>query len=171
MADDRPAAKVARSVAYFFDEEMCNYNYGGGNPMRPHRHRLTTNLVKGYELDKKMRIVRPEPRTRDEIMHFHADGAPRGGLGRPRRRSSPLAAARRRRLLPAACLLTTRLLLTPPLRPARLPLTPRRLRGLPDLGDAREPGGVHDAGGCRWGACCTAGQQRQPRTPHTAGSR
>lgn len=73
---DRPPTQPPRNVAYFFDEEVCNYNYGGGNPMRPHRHRLTTNLVKGYELDKKMRILRPEARTREEIMHFHADGAP-----------------------------------------------------------------------------------------------
>lgn len=47
MADDRPPTKPPRNVAYFFDEELCNYNYGGGNPMRPHRHRLTTNLVRG----------------------------------------------------------------------------------------------------------------------------
>ncbi len=72
---DAPPVKPPRNVAYFFDEEQCNYNYGGGNPMRPHRHRLTTNLVKGYELDKKMRVLRPEARTREEIMHFHADGA------------------------------------------------------------------------------------------------
>lgn len=101
MADDRPPTKAPRNVAYYFDEEMCNYNYGGGNPMRPHRHRLTTNLVKGYELDKKMRIVRPEARTREEIMHFHADGAPRDGLGALRRRPPPLAAARPPP--PAAC--------------------------------------------------------------------
>ncbi|KAL4418842.1 hypothetical protein ABPG77_004439 [Micractinium sp. CCAP 211/92] len=73
MADDRPPTKPPRNVAYFFDEELCNYNYGGGNPMRPHRHRLTTNLVKGYQLDEKMRILRPQARTREEIMHFHAD--------------------------------------------------------------------------------------------------
>jgi histone deacetylase 1/2 len=70
---DAPPVKPPRNVAYFFDEEQCNYNYGGGNPMRPHRHRLTTNLVKGYDLDKKMRVLRPEARTREEIMYFHAD--------------------------------------------------------------------------------------------------
>lgn len=84
---DAPPVKPPRNVAYFFDEEQCNYNYGGGNPMRPHRHRLTTNLVKGYELDKKMRVLRPEARTREEIMYFHADGA-LGGLG-----AAPAAAA------------------------------------------------------------------------------
>ena len=76
---DGPPTKPARNVAYFFDEELCNYNYGGGNPMRPHRHRLTTNLVKGYGLDEKLHVFRPAARTREEIMHFHADGEPVGG--------------------------------------------------------------------------------------------
>lgn len=53
---------------------MTNYNYGGGNPMRPHRVRLTTNLVNGYGLLDKMRVMRPMPRTREEVMLFHADG-------------------------------------------------------------------------------------------------
>lgn len=62
-----------KQVAYFYDEEMTNYNYGGGNPMRPHRVRLTTNLITGYGLTDQMRIMRPMPRTREEIMLFHAD--------------------------------------------------------------------------------------------------
>ena len=89
--------KPPRNVAYFFDEELCNYNYGGGNPMRPHRHRLTTNLVKGYQLDEKMRIIRPEARTRDEIMHFHADGARGEGAGGWRGAAMQRRRRRRRR--------------------------------------------------------------------------
>lgn len=54
--------------------QMTNYNYGGGNPMRPHRVRLTTNLVNGYGLTDKMRIMRPKPKDREDIMLFHADG-------------------------------------------------------------------------------------------------
>lgn len=95
-----------KAVAYFYDEEvrpasgghppntripcpipvtspiprlpvqMTNYNYGGGNPMRPHRVKLTTNLVTGYGLTDSMRLLRPRPRTREEIMEFHADGEP-----------------------------------------------------------------------------------------------
>ena len=42
--------------------------------MRPHRVRLTTNLVTGYGLTEKMRLMRPVPRTREEVMLFHADG-------------------------------------------------------------------------------------------------
>jgi len=41
--------------------------------MRPHRVRLTTNLVNGYKLTDKMRIMRPRARTREEILQFHAD--------------------------------------------------------------------------------------------------
>ena len=62
-----------KPVVYFYDEEMTNYNYGGGNPMRPHRVRLTTNLVDGYGLTQHMRLMRPNPKSREEIMNFHAD--------------------------------------------------------------------------------------------------
>ena len=59
---------------------MTKYNYGGGNPMRPHRVRLTTNLVSGYGLTDSMRLLRPQARSREDIMEFHADGEPaRGG--------------------------------------------------------------------------------------------
>ena len=53
--------------------QMTNYNYGGGNPMRPHRVRLTTNLVNGYGLTDRMKLLRPKPRSREDIMLFHAD--------------------------------------------------------------------------------------------------
>ena len=41
--------------------------------MRPHRVRLTTNLVEGYNLTSQMRLMRPTTRTREDIMKFHAD--------------------------------------------------------------------------------------------------
>lgn len=69
-----------RECVYFYDEEMTNYNYGGGNPMRPHRVKLTTQLLNGYGLTDQMQILRPVERTREEIMLFHADGTP-GGVG------------------------------------------------------------------------------------------
>ena len=85
MAEEAVKKPLSRNVAYYFDEEMCNYNYGGGNPMRPHRHRLTTNLVTGYGLQEKMQLVRPVARTREQIMEFHADGASVGAERRRRR--------------------------------------------------------------------------------------
>lgn len=64
-----------RDLVYFYDEEMTNYNFGGGNPMRPHRVKLTTQLINGYGLTKDMQLLRPVSRSREEIMQFHADGA------------------------------------------------------------------------------------------------
>lgn len=64
-----------RDLVYFYDEEMTNYNFGGGNPMRPHRVKLTTQLINGYGLTKDMQLLRPVSRSREEIMLFHADGA------------------------------------------------------------------------------------------------
>lgn len=67
-------SKKDKVVAYFYDEECCNHNYGGGNPMRPHRVRLTTSLVKGYDLDQKLILMRPTPQTGEDLTVFHADG-------------------------------------------------------------------------------------------------
>ena len=53
----------------------ANFNYGGGNPMRPHRVRLTHSLVKNYGLNKRLLVHRPQPRSDDELEMFHADGA------------------------------------------------------------------------------------------------
>ena len=259
MTDDRPpAAKASKSVAYFFDEELCNYNYGGawgrqaqwgqaaagerprrrrrrrrpttqrgpagqgrelawsaafqcrlppcsayvrsscqhcrlalqhqphttrpaaccagGNPMRPHRHRLTTNLVRGYGLDDKMKVFRPPPRSREEIMHFHADGASggvgatlglvrwppapcallaaEGGFREGRRRGSaaqPME-SRHEACPPCPLLHSPTSLPSCALAPAnqticKLSMCPaRRLCGLPHLCDAGEPGRIHDAG-------------------------
>lgn len=67
-------SKKDKVVAYFYDEECCNHNYGGGNPMRPHRVRLTTSLVKGYDLDQKLILMRPTAQTGEDLTVFHADG-------------------------------------------------------------------------------------------------
>ena len=86
------------SVAYFYDEEIGNYCYGGdcadmpmrgdrpglrftcfplldagGNPMRPHRARLAYSLVNGYGLSNQMVVFRPQPRSLDQLTEFHAD--------------------------------------------------------------------------------------------------
>ena len=49
------------------------FNYGGGNPMRPHRVRLTHSLVSHYDLEKSMVLHRPTPRSETQIEEFHAD--------------------------------------------------------------------------------------------------
>ncbi|GIL69817.1 hypothetical protein Vretifemale_631 [Volvox reticuliferus] len=66
----KPAEKV---VAYFYDDDIGNYCYGGGNPMRPHRARMCYTLVDSYGLTKKMMVQRPRPREFEELTQFHAD--------------------------------------------------------------------------------------------------
>ena len=51
-----------------------NFNFGGGNPMRPHRVRLTHSLVDNYQLTKELLVHRPNMRTAGELQMFHADG-------------------------------------------------------------------------------------------------
>jgi len=63
----------SKIVTYFYDEEIGNFCYGGGNPMRPHRVRLTHNLVDNYGLIDKLKVFRPTPQDQDEIAMFHAD--------------------------------------------------------------------------------------------------
>ncbi|KAK9836982.1 hypothetical protein WJX81_004308 [Elliptochloris bilobata] len=62
-----------KTVGYFYDEELTNFNYGGGNPMRPHRVRLTHSLVKNYGLNKRLLVHRPQPHNDEELEMFHAD--------------------------------------------------------------------------------------------------
>ena len=39
--------------------EVGNYHYGQGHPMKPHRVRMTHNLVVNYGLYRKMDVFRP----------------------------------------------------------------------------------------------------------------
>lgn len=64
-----------KTVAYFYDEEYGNHSLGGFNPMRPHRVRLTNNLLNAYGVADKMIIHRPRELSYEELNTFHADGA------------------------------------------------------------------------------------------------
>lgn len=61
-------------VSYYYDEEIGNYSYGEANPMRPHRLRLTHNLVTHYGLTSQLIVHRPTPRDAKQLTEFHADG-------------------------------------------------------------------------------------------------
>lgn len=39
-----------RRVAYYYDHDVGNYHFGLGHPMKPHRIRMTHNLVVNYGL-------------------------------------------------------------------------------------------------------------------------
>lgn len=64
---------MSRRVAYFYDDNMGNYHYGPGHPMKPHRLTLTHNLLLAYGLYRKMDVYRPHKCTIDEMSLFHSD--------------------------------------------------------------------------------------------------
>jgi len=70
---DRAESGQAKRTAYFYDEYLGNYTYGGGNPMRPHRVRLTHSLVKAYGVDDALQVRRPRRRSFEQLTRFHAD--------------------------------------------------------------------------------------------------
>jgi len=45
-----------KHVAYYYDNEVGNYYYGAGHPMKPHRIRMTHNLLLNYGLYHHMEI-------------------------------------------------------------------------------------------------------------------
>jgi len=64
---------VKRRVAYFYDGEIGNYHYGQGHPMKPHRVRMTHNLVVNYGLYRKMDVFRPKLVGAAQLTRFHSD--------------------------------------------------------------------------------------------------
>jgi len=62
-----------RRVCYFYDEEVGNFYYSMGHPMKPHRVRMAHELVLSYGLYKKMQIFRPHLLSEEEMTRFHAD--------------------------------------------------------------------------------------------------
>merc|ERR1712070_727101 len=53
--------------------DIGNYYYGQGHPMKPHRIRMAHNLLLNYGLYKKMEIYRPSPATFEELSKFHSE--------------------------------------------------------------------------------------------------
>ena len=53
--------------------DIGNYYYGQGHPMKPHRIRMTHNLLLNYGLYRKMEIYRPHKATQEEMTKFHSD--------------------------------------------------------------------------------------------------
>jgi len=71
MASRGPSGK--NRVCYFYDNEIGNYYYGQGHPMKPHRIRMAHNLLLNYGLYRKMEIYRPAPATFEELCKFHSE--------------------------------------------------------------------------------------------------
>jgi histone deacetylase 1/2 len=62
-----------KTISYFYDSDVGNYYYGQGHPMKPHRMKMTHNLLLNYGLYTKMKIYRPHPTTDQEMTRFHSD--------------------------------------------------------------------------------------------------
>uniref|UniRef100_A0A4W5NDE0 Histone deacetylase 2 n=1 Tax=Hucho hucho TaxID=62062 RepID=A0A4W5NDE0_9TELE len=50
------AGGTKKKVCYYYDGDIGNYYYGQGHPMKPHRIRMTHNLLLNYGLYRKMEI-------------------------------------------------------------------------------------------------------------------
>uniref|UniRef100_A0AAY4E2X5 histone deacetylase n=1 Tax=Denticeps clupeoides TaxID=299321 RepID=A0AAY4E2X5_9TELE len=53
--------------------DVGNYYYGQGHPMKPHRIRMTHNLLLNYGLYRKMEIYRPHKSNAEEMTKYHSD--------------------------------------------------------------------------------------------------
>eukprot|EP01114_Cavostelium_apophysatum_P001768 TRINITY_DN11540_c0_g1_i1.p1 TRINITY_DN11540_c0_g1~~TRINITY_DN11540_c0_g1_i1.p1 ORF type:complete len:460 (-),score=88.92 TRINITY_DN11540_c0_g1_i1:54-1433(-) len=62
-----------KRVSYFYDNDVGNYYYGQSHPMKPHRIRMTHNLLLNYGLYKKMQIYRPRRCNETDFTMFHSD--------------------------------------------------------------------------------------------------
>uniref|UniRef100_A0A8R1Z8W4 Histone deacetylase n=1 Tax=Pristionchus pacificus TaxID=54126 RepID=A0A8R1Z8W4_PRIPA len=60
-------------VSYYYDGDVGNYYYGQGHPMKPHRIRMTHNLLLNYGLYRKMEVYRPPAATFEEMTKYHSD--------------------------------------------------------------------------------------------------
>ena len=68
LADLRALPPLSRRSA-----EIGNYHYGQGHPMKPHRVRMTHNLVVNYGLYRQMDVFRPKPVSATQMTRFHSD--------------------------------------------------------------------------------------------------
>lgn len=60
-----------RKVSYFYDSSLGNYHYGFGHPMKPHRVRMTHDLIVTYGLYKYCDVFRPELLNKEDLIKFH----------------------------------------------------------------------------------------------------
>mmetsp|Transcript_13112 Transcript_13112/g.28756 ORF Transcript_13112/g.28756 Transcript_13112/m.28756 type:complete len:451 (+) Transcript_13112:82-1434(+) len=68
-----PHGSVKKRVSYFYDPDVGNYHYGLLHPMKPHRVRMTHNLVVNYGLYRKMDCFRPKLVPASQLTRFHSD--------------------------------------------------------------------------------------------------
>lgn len=81
-----------RRVSYYYDSELTSvlfflslcssqtstddvglFSYGLGHPMKPHRIRMTHDLVSSYGMLDKMHVLRPRRASPTAMTGFHTD--------------------------------------------------------------------------------------------------
>ncbi|KAG8731756.1 hypothetical protein FRC12_019593 [Ceratobasidium sp. 428] len=62
-----------RRVAYYYDNDVGLYSYGGAHPMKPYRMRMTHHLVAAYDMLQQMDIFRPRRASTLDMTRFHTD--------------------------------------------------------------------------------------------------
>ncbi|KAJ7268161.1 histone deacetylase RPD3 [Mycena haematopus] len=62
-----------RRVAYYYDPDVGAYTYGLGHPMKPHRVRVTHDLVSSYGMLSQMHVLRPKRASPESMTAFHTD--------------------------------------------------------------------------------------------------
>ncbi|KAJ6462484.1 hypothetical protein C8R45DRAFT_1080607 [Mycena sanguinolenta] len=60
-------------VAYYYDPDVGAYTYGLGHPMKPHRVRVTHDLVSSYGMLSQMHVLRPKRASPESMTAFHTD--------------------------------------------------------------------------------------------------
>jgi len=62
-----------RRVAYYYDPDAGAYTYGLGHLMKPHRVRVTHELVNAYDMLGKMHVLKPKRASPEAMSMFHTD--------------------------------------------------------------------------------------------------
>lgn len=66
-------SKPHHKACYFYNDEVGNYYYGVGHPMKPHRLRLTHDLLRAYGILDQFDQVTPSRAAMDTLTTFHTD--------------------------------------------------------------------------------------------------
>lgn len=65
--------RKSNKICYFYHPEIGNYHYGSGHPMKPHRIRLTDDLINAYGINQYLDHVIPVAPQSKAITKFHAN--------------------------------------------------------------------------------------------------
>ncbi|KAF7982642.1 hypothetical protein HWV62_27079 [Athelia sp. TMB] len=62
-----------RRVAYCYDNDVGAFTYATTHPMKPHRMRITHDLISAYGMLEQMHVIRPKRASPEAMTAFHTD--------------------------------------------------------------------------------------------------